>query len=428
MQIKAELSKKPETPSSGANKSKQNKPEIKRPTIRTTDIRKLMDMILNNPDSITHEEFMLFQKQIGYREAMALMQEGKRHKREKGGEKQESKSSSEVSNNEKPIQLEKEDTKEIASQEAKIGLPYQLKSGLEKLSSIDLSDVKVHQNSDKPQRVSALAYTQGNDIHIAPGQEKHLPHEGWHAVQQKQGRVKPSLQMKAGTLVNDDASLEKEADIMGSKAIQVGSQSNTLQLKESSKTNLGENQGNVIQKVTKKKDSYETNITVLYKGDKYITLYSDDKFGIDEKEKEINKINKKEKRIAMESAIAATASKKILEKKYPGISISHDLPIVIDATLLEQGKKAVKVLSEVIGMEIKREKKIRAGKGKRRGRKYKKSAKLLLIVSSKENAKKMENFGLDVIQVKNLNIFALAPGGVAGRLAIWTPRALEELK
>lgn len=161
MQIKAELSKEPETPSSGANKSKQNQLEIKkRPTFRTTNIRKLMDIILNNPDSINHDEFILFQKQIGYRQSMALIQEGNKRKR------------------------------------------------------------------------------------------------------------------------------EKEADGIGSKAIQVGSQSNTLPLKESSKTNLGENQGNVVQKVTTKKDPYEANITVLYKGDKYITLYSDDKFGIEEKEKD----------------------------------------------------------------------------------------------------------------------------------------------
>ncbi len=91
------------------------------------------------------------------------------------------------------------------------GMPNNLRAGLEKLSGIDLSDVKVHRNSDKPQQVGALAYTQGNNIHIAPGQEKHLPHEGWHAVKQKQGRVKPTIQMKTGHLVNDNNDLEREA-------------------------------------------------------------------------------------------------------------------------------------------------------------------------------------------------------------------------
>ncbi len=99
------------------------------------------------------------------------------------------------------------------------GMPGRLKSGLEALSGMDLSGVRVHRNSAKPAQVNALAYTQGQDIHVGPGQEKHLPHEGWHAVQQMQGRVKPTMQAK-GVSINDDAGLEREADVMGAKASQ----------------------------------------------------------------------------------------------------------------------------------------------------------------------------------------------------------------
>ena len=99
------------------------------------------------------------------------------------------------------------------------GMPNQLKSGIEGLSGIDVSDVKVHYNSSKPAQLNAHAYAQGSDIHIAPGQEKHLPHEAWHTVQQKQGRVKPTVQMKENIPVNDDPSLENEADVMGAKAL-----------------------------------------------------------------------------------------------------------------------------------------------------------------------------------------------------------------
>ena len=98
------------------------------------------------------------------------------------------------------------------------GLPDGLKSGVENLSGYTMDDVKVHYNSDKPSQLQAYAYAQGTDIHLASGQEKHLPHEAWHVVQQKQGRVKPTLQMKGVANVNDDPSLEKEADVMGSKA------------------------------------------------------------------------------------------------------------------------------------------------------------------------------------------------------------------
>ncbi|MBB5636861.1 hypothetical protein HDE68_002774 [Pedobacter cryoconitis] len=100
------------------------------------------------------------------------------------------------------------------------GLPDNLKSGIENLSSYSLDDVKVHYNSDKPSQLQAHAYAQGTDIHLAPGQEKHLPHEAWHVVQQKQGRVEPTMQLKGQVNVNDDAGLEKEADVMGAKAFQ----------------------------------------------------------------------------------------------------------------------------------------------------------------------------------------------------------------
>lgn len=99
------------------------------------------------------------------------------------------------------------------------GLPDQLKSGIENLSGHSMDDVKVHYNSAKPTKLNAHAYAQGTNIHIASGQEKYLPHEAWHVVQQKQGRVQPTMQMKGKIKVNDDAGLEKEADVMGSKAI-----------------------------------------------------------------------------------------------------------------------------------------------------------------------------------------------------------------
>lgn len=98
-------------------------------------------------------------------------------------------------------------------------IPGSLRSGLEQLSGYDLSDVRVHYNSAKPRALGALAYAQGTNIHLGPGQDKHLPHEAWHVVQQKQGRVKPTQQMKKGVNINNDSSLEREADVMGAKAM-----------------------------------------------------------------------------------------------------------------------------------------------------------------------------------------------------------------
>ncbi|MDF2177180.1 DUF4157 domain-containing protein [Aliiglaciecola sp. CAU 1673] len=102
------------------------------------------------------------------------------------------------------------------------GLPDNLKTGLESLSGLAMDDVKVHFNSSKPAALQAHAYAQGNQIHLAPGQEKHLPHEAWHVVQQKQGRVTPTINV-GGAPVNDSPALEQEADSMGAKALQMKS-------------------------------------------------------------------------------------------------------------------------------------------------------------------------------------------------------------
>jgi len=97
------------------------------------------------------------------------------------------------------------------------GVPDRLKSGIESLSGFSLDGVKVVYNSARPAQLMAHAYAQGGEIHLAPGQQSHLPHEAWHLVQQAQGRVATTTQAD-GMPVNDDDALEREADVMGRKA------------------------------------------------------------------------------------------------------------------------------------------------------------------------------------------------------------------
>lgn len=115
---------------------------------------------------------------------------------------------------EETLQRELETTQR---KENRTGLPDGLKTGIENLSGMAMDDVLVHYNSSKPAGVQALAYTQGTDIHVGPGQEHHLPHEAWHVVQQKHGRVAPTAHLK-GVAINDDARLEQEANEVGEKA------------------------------------------------------------------------------------------------------------------------------------------------------------------------------------------------------------------
>lgn len=112
-----------------------------------------------------------------------------------------------------------------ASQSSSNGMPEDVRGKMESAFQTDFSNVNVHQNSQSATDVGALAYAQGNDVHFAPGQFKPnttagqelIGHELAHVVQQREGRVQPTTQTK-GLAVNDNPSLENEADQFGKKA------------------------------------------------------------------------------------------------------------------------------------------------------------------------------------------------------------------
>jgi hypothetical protein len=103
------------------------------------------------------------------------------------------------------------------------GLPEELRTGVERLSGLSMAGVRVQRESAEPARIGALAFARGEEIHVAPGQERHLPHEAWHVVQQKQGRVPATVQLR-GVGANLDSALEREADEMGARAAEAGRQ------------------------------------------------------------------------------------------------------------------------------------------------------------------------------------------------------------
>ncbi|WP_083629278.1 eCIS core domain-containing protein [Tenacibaculum agarivorans] len=132
------------------------------------------------------------------------------------------------------------------------GLPDNLKSGIENMSGYSMDDVKVHYNSNKPAQLNAHAYAQGTDIHVASGQEQHVPHEAWHVVQQKQGRVQPTTAVN-GAQVNDNVGLETEADVMGAKALQMRS--------KNSSTTITSSDGQKKQQSLQMKKGVNTSVT-----------------------------------------------------------------------------------------------------------------------------------------------------------------------
>lgn len=99
------------------------------------------------------------------------------------------------------------------------GIPDITKEQFENLSGFSFDDVRVHYNSDKPAQLQALAYTQGNQVYVASGQEKHLGHELGHVVQQKEGRVNPEKSV-GNIKINNEAVLENEATRMSNACVQ----------------------------------------------------------------------------------------------------------------------------------------------------------------------------------------------------------------
>lgn len=108
--------------------------------------------------------------------------------------------------------------------ENQTGIPDAVKQRMENSFGTDFSSVRVHPESSKAPEVGALAYTQGTDIHFAPGQFKPdttagqelLGHELAHVVQQAEGRVQPTTEI-GGMPVNDSEALEHEADVIGKR-------------------------------------------------------------------------------------------------------------------------------------------------------------------------------------------------------------------
>ncbi len=142
----------------------------------------------------------------------------------------------------------------------------------------------------------------------------------------------------------------------------------------------------------------------------------------------INKINKKEYDLALRSALASTLQEKNLKLRYSRLSEikSTNLPIIVESKILDlKSKQFYDSLKNILGelyVVSTREKKIRAGKGKRRNRKYKKSAGVLFILGNKEN---INNKSIDSKKVNELLVSDLYP---LGRLTIFTENAIKDLE
>jgi len=142
------------------------------------------------------------------------------------------------------------------------------------------------------------------------------------------------------------------------------------------------------------------------------------------------RINKKEMALAFKSALSATGDEKIVAKRYERLNEKKlsGLPLVVESKIIHLKAKDLisslkKILGDVLFEVSLKQRSVRSGKGKLRGRKYKKNLGLLLVVGNKE---KLKTNLIDVKNVKGLNVTDLANGGV-GRLTMYTEEAISEL-
>lgn len=147
------------------------------------------------------------------------------------------------------------------------------------------------------------------------------------------------------------------------------------------------------------------------------------------------KINKKEMKLALRSAIAATTKKDVVKERGHRVDEIKELPLVLKDNIqsIKKTKDVEKILQSLgLDDELKRlkEKKIRVGRGKMRGRKYKKKIGPLIVIDKDGGiGKACRNLvGVDVKNVKKVSVEDLAPGAHAGRLTVWSKSSIEKLQ
>jgi large subunit ribosomal protein L4e len=147
------------------------------------------------------------------------------------------------------------------------------------------------------------------------------------------------------------------------------------------------------------------------------------------------KINKKERKLAIRSALAATTHQELVEARGHQIGNVPQIPFVVDDAICSVKKtsetreifKNLGIMDDVV--RAKNGRKIRAGRGKTRGRKYKKPKGPLLVVGEDKGISlgARNHPGVDVVVVDNINAELLAPGTHPGRLTVYTKSAIEKL-
>ena len=144
------------------------------------------------------------------------------------------------------------------------------------------------------------------------------------------------------------------------------------------------------------------------------------------------KINRKELRFALLSALAATSSRELIRARGHRVPDDREFPLVVsdDLERITKSSQAEKVLMKLgVWEDVERasKRKIRSGKGSVRGRPFKHPVSVLVVIQKRQGAERaFRNFtGVKVVDLASLSVNDLAPGTHPGRLTIWTESALK---
>ncbi len=148
----------------------------------------------------------------------------------------------------------------------------------------------------------------------------------------------------------------------------------------------------------------------------------------------LERINKKERRLAIRSAIAATADQSVVLSRGHVFEVSQLPLVIVDKIQDLESTEEVKEVLENLGLwsdvvRVKNGRKVRGGNARRRGRKYRRPVGPLIVITKDGGIRQAARNipGVNVVYVSKLNAEILAPGTQPGRLTIWTKSALETL-
>ncbi len=145
------------------------------------------------------------------------------------------------------------------------------------------------------------------------------------------------------------------------------------------------------------------------------------------------KMNRKEYNLALKSAIAATRDASLVEERGHKLKDIKETPLVVEDSIQKIDKTrdlldALHALGLEDDLKRAREKKIRSGKGKMRGRKHRRKKSVLIILGKDEGVKKLDNIpGVDIVELDEVDVEMLAPGTHPARLTVWTQSAIKRV-